>query len=299
MFRQLARLAEEHELLEAFPFLRGGADDEDDLIQDAIAALPPLVARFFFAPRGGPKAPPLLGRCFTLKKLSAPHDLREACLRGAANSFRFRAEYRWSACAVGFVAGFADGSAWSASWLVAEAACVVLARAPPAVAFPTEDLKTRRAAARKAARRRRLAGRRVCVKNVGAGTLELADGALRLRDDRGNKHAFDAGVDFVLLSPRDAVWQARYVIGALALAAFLAPPAAQRARRWAGLAFIGHAVARRVPRACRERVDATLDGTDDLERTLRDLEYYVISGADVPVETPRRRWWQRGRSASS
>ena len=182
---------------------------------------------------------------------------------------------------------------------MAEAACVVLARAPPAVPFPTEDLKTRRAAARKAARRRRLAGRRVCVKNVGAGTLELADGALRLRDDRGNKHAFDAGVDFVLLSPRDAVWQARYVIGALALAAFLAPPAAQRARRWAGLAFIGHAVARRVPRACRERVDAALDGTDDLERTLRDLEYYVISGADVPVETPRRRWWQRGRSASS
>jgi hypothetical protein len=54
-----------------------------------------------------------------------------------------------------------------------------------------------------------------------------------------------------------------------------------------------------VPRACRERVDAALDGTDDLERTLRDLEYYVISGADVPVETPRRRWWQRGRSASS
>ena len=299
MFRQLARLAEEHELLEAFPFLRGGSEDEEDLIQDAIAALPPLVARFFFAPRGGPKAPPLLGRCFTLKKLSAPHDTREALLRGAANSFRFRAEYRWSACAVGFVAGFADGSAWSASWLVAEAACVVLARAPPAVPFPTEDLKTRRAAARKAARRRRLAGRRVCVKNVGAGTLELADGALRLRDDRGNKHAFDAGVDFVLLSPRDALWQARYVIGALALAAFLAPPAAQRARRWAGLAFIGHAVARRVPRACRERVDAALDGTDDLERTLRDLEYYVISGADVPVETPRRRWWQRGRSASS
>ena len=134
---------------------------------------------------------------------------------------------------------------------------------------------------------------------TGAGTLELADGALRLRDDRGNKHAFDAGVDFVLLSPRDALWQARYVIGALALAAFLAPPAAQRARRWAGLAFIGHAVARRVPRACRERVDAALDGTDDLERTLRDLEYYVISGADVPPETPRRRWWQRGRSASS
>ena len=234
MFRQLARLAEEHELLEALPhFLRGGADDEDDLIQDAIAALPPLVARFFFAPRGGPKAPPLLGRCFTLKKLSAPHDVREALLRGAANSFRFRAEYRWSACAVGFVAGFADGSAWSASWLVAEAACVVLARAPPAVPFPTEDLKTRRAAARKAARRRRLAGRRVCVKNVGAGTLELADGALRLRDDRGNKHAFDSGCDFVLLSPRDALWQARYVIGALALAAFLAPPAAQRARRWA------------------------------------------------------------------
>ena len=66
---------------------------------------------------------------------------------------------------------------------------------------------------------------------------------------------------------------ARYVIGALALAAFLAPPAAQRARRWAGLAFIGHAVARRVPRTCRERVDAALDGTDDLERTLRDLEY--------------------------
>ena len=89
MFRTLARLAEEHELLEALPFLRGGgADDEDDLIQDAIAALPPLVARFFFAPRGGPKAPPLLGRCFTLKKLSAPHDVREACLRGAANSFR-------------------------------------------------------------------------------------------------------------------------------------------------------------------------------------------------------------------
>ena len=168
MFRQLARLAEEHELLEAFPFLRGGSEDEEDLIQDAIAALPPLVARFFFAPRGGPKAPPLLGRCFTLKKLSAPHDVREACLRGAANSFRFRAEYRWSACAVGFVAGFADGSTWSASWLVAEAACVVLARAPPAVAFPTEDLKARRAAARKAARRRRLAGRRVCVKNVGA-----------------------------------------------------------------------------------------------------------------------------------
>ena len=63
MFRQLARLAEEHELLEAFPFLRGGgADDENDLIQDAIAALPPLVARFFFAPRGGPKAP-RLGTC--------------------------------------------------------------------------------------------------------------------------------------------------------------------------------------------------------------------------------------------
>ena len=119
MFRRLARLAEEHELLEALPFLSSNADDEDDLIQDAIAALPPLVARFFFAPRGGPKAPPLLGRCFTLKKLSAPHDVREACLRGAANSFRFRAEYRWSACAVGFVAGFADGSAWSASWLVA------------------------------------------------------------------------------------------------------------------------------------------------------------------------------------
>jgi hypothetical protein len=168
MFRQLARLAEEHELLEALPFLRGGAEDEDDLIQDAIAAIPPLVARFFFAPRGGPKAPALLGRCFTLKKLSVPHDTREVLLRGAANSFRFRAEYRWSACAVGFVAGFADGSAWSASWLVAEAACVVLARAPPAVAFPTEDLKARRAAARKAARRRRLAGRRVCVKNVGA-----------------------------------------------------------------------------------------------------------------------------------
>ena len=122
MFRQLARLAEEHELLEALPFLRGGAEDEDDLIQDAIAALPPLVARFFFAPRGGPKAPPLLGRCFTLKKLSAPHDTREALLRGAANSFRFRAEYRWSACAVGFVAGFADGSAWSASWLVTTSA---------------------------------------------------------------------------------------------------------------------------------------------------------------------------------
>ena len=168
MFRQLARLAEEHELLEALPFLARNADDEEDLVQDAIAALPPLVARFFFALRGGPKAPPLLGRCFTLKKLSAPHDVREACLRGAANSFRFRAEYRWSACAVGFVAGFADGSAWSASWLVAEAACVVLSRAPPAVAFPTEDLKARRAAARKAARRRRLAGRRVCVKNVGA-----------------------------------------------------------------------------------------------------------------------------------
>ena len=80
MFRQLARLAEEHELLEALPFLRGNADDEDDLIQDAIAALPPLVARFFFAPRGGPKAPPLLGRCFTLKKLSAPHQL--ACGHG-------------------------------------------------------------------------------------------------------------------------------------------------------------------------------------------------------------------------
>ena len=135
---------------------------------------------------------------------------------------------------------------------MAEAACVVLARAPPAVAFPTEDLKARRAAARKAARRRRFAGRRVCVKNVGAdqcrnqknfyaieatfienlnfqtgaGTLELADGALRLRDDRGHKHAFDSGCDFVLLSPRDAVWQARYVIGALALAAFLAPPGA-------------------------------------------------------------------------
>ena len=45
--------------------------------------------------------------------------------------------------------------------------------------------------------------------------------------------------------------------------------------------------------------NAALDGTDDLERTLRDLEYYVISGADVPPETPRRRWWQRGRSASS
>ena len=106
----------------SLPFLRAGADDEDDLIQDAIAALPPLVARFFFAPRGGPKAPPLLGRCFTLKKLSAPHDMREALLRGAANSFRFSAEYRWSACAVGFVAGFADGSAWSASWLVATSA---------------------------------------------------------------------------------------------------------------------------------------------------------------------------------
>ena len=70
MFRRLARLAEEHELLEALPFLSSNADDEDDLTQDAIAALPPLVARFFFAPRGGPKAPPLLGRCFTLKKLS-------------------------------------------------------------------------------------------------------------------------------------------------------------------------------------------------------------------------------------
>ena len=134
MFRQLARLAEEHELLEAFPFLRGGADDEDDLIQDAIAALPPLVARFFFAPRGGPKAPPLLSRCFTLKKLSAPHDTREALLRGAANSFRFRAEYRWAACAVGYVAGFAADE-FAVAWLMAEAACVLLARAPPAVAF--------------------------------------------------------------------------------------------------------------------------------------------------------------------
>ena len=188
MFRQLARLAEEHELLEALPFLRGGgADDEDDLIQDAIAALPPLVARFLFAPRGGPKAPPLLGRCFTLKKLSAPHDTREALLRGAANSFRFRAEYRWSACAVGFAAGFADGSAWSASWLVAEAACVVLARAPPAVAFPTEDLKARRAAARKAARRRRLAGRRVCVKNVGA------DQCRNQRESALPRHRGDSG----------------------------------------------------------------------------------------------------------
>ena len=212
MFRQLARLAEEHELFEALPFLRGNADDEDDLIQDAIAALPPLVARFFFAPRGGPKAPPLLGRCFTLKKLSAPHDVREACLRGAANSFRFRAEYRWSACAVGFVAGFADGSAWSASWLVAtsarlkfhgaltefqthqsnctqvaEAACVVLARAPPAVAFPTEDLKARRAAARKAARRRRLAGRRVCVKNVGG------DQCRNQRERALSRHRGDSG----------------------------------------------------------------------------------------------------------
>ena len=134
MFRQLARLAEEHELLEALPFLRAGADDEDDLIQDAIAALPPLVARFFFAPRGGPKAPPLLGRCFTLKKLSAPHDTREALLRGAANSFRFRAEYRWAACAVGYVAGFAADE-FAVAWLMAEAACVLLARAPPAVAF--------------------------------------------------------------------------------------------------------------------------------------------------------------------
>ena len=128
MFRRLARLAEEHELLEALPFLSSNADDEEDLVQDAIAALPPLVARFFFAPRGGPKAPPLLGRCFTLKKLSAPHGVREACLRGAANSFRFRAEYRWSACAVGFVAGFADGSAWSASWLVATSAAFTFAR---------------------------------------------------------------------------------------------------------------------------------------------------------------------------
>ena len=134
MFRQLARLAEEHELLEALPFLRGGADDEEDLVQDAIAALPPLVARFFFAPRGGPKAPPLLGRCFTLKKLSAPHDTREALLRGAANSFRFRAEYRWAACAVGYVAGFAADE-FAVAWLMAEAACVLLARAPPAVAF--------------------------------------------------------------------------------------------------------------------------------------------------------------------
>ena len=134
---------------------------------------------------------------------------------------------------------------------------------------------------------------------TGAGTLELADGALRLRDDRGNKHAFDAGVDFVLLSPRDALWQARYVIGALALAAFLAPPAAQRARRWAGLAFIGHAVARRVPRACRERVDAALDGTDDLERTLRDLVPLRHLGRGRAGGAPRRRWWQRGRSASS
>ena len=248
MFRQLARLAEEHELLEALPFLRGNADDEDDLIQDAIAALPPLVARFFFAPRGGPKAPPLLGRCFTLKKLSAPHDVREACLRGAANSFRFRAEYRWSACAVGFVAGFADGSAWSASWLVARlkfarwrrvnsklTGCAwprrARWRAAAGRSLPDRGPKARRAAARKAARRRRLAGRRVCVKNVGADQCrnqknastpsrrhssrisiskqaparsELADGALRLRDDRGNKHAFDSGRDFVL-SPRDAV----------------------------------------------------------------------------------------------
>ena len=134
MFRQLARLAEEHELLEALPFLRGNADDEDDLIQDAIAALPPLVARFFFAPRGGPKAPPLLGRCFNANRLAAPRDVREACLRGAANSFRFRAEYRWAACAVGYVAGFAADE-FAVAWLMAEAACVLLARAPPAVAF--------------------------------------------------------------------------------------------------------------------------------------------------------------------
>jgi len=302
MFRQLARLAEEHELLEALPFLRGGgADDEDDLVQEALGALPPLVAKFFFAPCGSPRAPPLLGRCFAMKRLAVPPDAREACLRAAANSFRFRAEYRWAAYAVGFVAGFADGRCWSASWLVVEAACLVLARAPPAVAFPTEDLKSRRAAARRAARRRRLAGRRVCVKRVGAGTVEVADGALRLRDDGGCAHAFDAGCDFVLLSPKDAFWQARYVIGALALAAVLAPPSAQRARRWAGLAFVGHAVARRVPRTCRERVDAALAGADEPEewvRNLRDLEYYVISGADVAPETPRRRWWQRGRSSS-
>ena len=36
MFRQLARLAEEHELLEALPFLRGNADDEDDLINELL-----------------------------------------------------------------------------------------------------------------------------------------------------------------------------------------------------------------------------------------------------------------------
>ena len=46
-----------------------------------------------------------------------------------------------------------------------------------------------------------------------------------------------------------------------------------------------------VPRACRERVDAALDGTDDLERTLRDLEYYVISGAD--------RWKRLGGAGGS
>ena len=134
MFRQLARLAEEHELFEALPFLRGRAEDEDDLVADAIAALPPLVARFFFAPRGGPKVPPLLGRCFNANRLAAPRDVREACLRGAANSFRFRAEYRWAACAVGYVAGFAADE-FAVAWLMAEAACVLLARAPPAVAF--------------------------------------------------------------------------------------------------------------------------------------------------------------------
>ena len=103
-------------------------------VSDAIAALPPLVARFFFAPRGGPKAPPLLGRCFNANRLAAPRDVREACLRGAANSFRFRAEYRWAACAVGYVAGFAADE-FAVAWLMAEAACVLLARAPPAVAF--------------------------------------------------------------------------------------------------------------------------------------------------------------------
>ena len=156
---------------------------------------------------------------------------------------------------------------------VAEAACGARRR-------PRRP-KARRAAARKAARRRRLAGRRVCVKNVGAdqcrnqketstpsrrhssrihfqtgaGTLELKDGALRLRDDRGNKHAFDAGVHFVLLSPRDAVWQARYVIGAPR--SRRSSRRRRRSARGAGRASRSSAtVARRVPRARRERVDA-------------------------------------------
>ena len=69
------------------------------------------------------------------------------------------------------------------------------------------------------------------------------------------------------------MWQARYVIGALALAAFLAPPAA--AARIGALGGPGvhrpRGGATRAAGACRERVDAALDGTDDLERTLRDL----------------------------